>query len=375
MRIVYLAQSVIPSRTANSIHVMKMCQAFASAGHDVTLLLPDKPEVEPGVRDVFEFYGVDPCFELKKLPWYSIKGKVQLYGLIASRLAAGLQPDLVYGRFLSGCAQSAFRRLAVVYEAHAAVRDLGRLSEWLFRRMIRARSYRRTVVITSALRDHYIKRYADLDCRLLVAPDAADCVPQDLRPISLEPNSRTLQVGYTGHLYPGKGMDLIAELAPRCSWAHFHIVGGTPVEIEHWKQVTARSQNITFHGFQPHSATAAYRAAFDVVLAPYQGRVLGHGGMIEISRWMSPLKVFEYMASGKAIIASDLPVLREVLQHDRNALLCPAADAEAWKRALERLRDDPRLMGRLGCNALDDFRHHYTWRARAGRVIEALPPA
>lgn len=67
MKITYISSSTIPSRTANSIHVMKMCQAFAKNGHEVTLLAPDNhKEYEPSVECVYDYYGVDQCFEIIK---------------------------------------------------------------------------------------------------------------------------------------------------------------------------------------------------------------------------------------------------------------------------------------------------------------------
>jgi hypothetical protein len=72
MKLVYLANTGIPSRAANSIHVMKMCQAFAKNGHDVTLILPDRRDVERDVADPFAFCGVAHCFQLTKLPVFPI---------------------------------------------------------------------------------------------------------------------------------------------------------------------------------------------------------------------------------------------------------------------------------------------------------------
>ncbi len=87
---------------------------------------------------------------------------------------------------------------------------------------------------------------------------------------------------------------------------------------------------------------------------------------------MSPLKMFEYMAAGKPIISSDLPVLREVLEDGRNAILVPADDLAAWESAIHRLSGDPDLGLRLGEAARRDLHERYTWDARAGRVLDRL---
>jgi hypothetical protein len=85
---------------------------------------------------------------------------------------------------------------------------------------------------------------------------------------------------------------------------------------------------------------------------------------------MSPLKLFEYMAAGKPILCSDLPVLREIVEDGRNGLLLPLADADAWVAALCRLRDAPEERRRLGAAARADLVARYTWRERARRIQE-----
>ena len=108
-----------------------------------------------------------------------------------------------------------------------------------------------------------------------------------------------------------------------------------------------------------------------MVLAPYQAKVETEHGL-DIGRWMSPLKLFEYMSEGKAIVASDLPVVREVLKHGSNALLVPSNDVVAWGNAIDLLRQNPSLQQRLGQQALDDFRANHTWKRRAQLVLEGL---
>ena len=140
----------------------------------------------------------------------------------------------------------------------------------------------------------------------------------------------------------------------------------------YWKKRVGRCDNIRFYGFLPYIQTDIYRRSCDILLAPYQKKValaLNRGNTV---RWMSPIKLFEYMAAAKPMVVSDLPVLREVLTHGVTALLCDPEDIESWIDALERLKDDPDLANRLGTAAYEEFKAKYTWRARAERIIGGL---
>jgi glycosyltransferase involved in cell wall biosynthesis len=210
--------------------------------------------------------------------------------------------------------------------------------------------------------------------RIVVAHDAAalpDPVVSATSALALPGRGERLQVGYVGHLYPGKGMEIVAELAARMPEADFHVVGGKPKDLELWQQRTAACPNLSFHGYVAPALTDSYRQAFDVLLAPYQREVTLTGGVCDVARWMSPLKIFESMAAGVPVVASDLPVLREVLRHGENALLAGADDPSDWEKALQRLID-PGLREQLGRRALADVVQYYTWEQRAARVLEGL---
>jgi glycosyltransferase involved in cell wall biosynthesis len=369
MRIVYLSGSVIPSRSANSVHVMKMCQAFSKQGHNVLLLVPDGPLCEVNQGNRYQFYGVEECFEIKNLRWFGVRGAGYIYALEAALCARRYGPDLVYGRFVPGCFFSAVLGLPVVYESHFPVRGHGRICEWMFRWLAGAGRLRRLVVVSQALACFYERRYSLPKEWITVAHDGAD---EAVESGSFEiGDRRRFHVGYVGHLYAGRGIELIVELAEKCRWADFHLVGGADEDVKMWRDRLKDVGNIKIHGFVPPCTTDMYRGACDVLVAPYQRRVAVQGGG-DTSEWMSPLKIFEYMAAGKPIVCSDLPVLCEVLAHEKTALLCRPDDPAEWVGALERLRDDADLRMRLGERARGEYMAKYTWRARAEEVLAGL---
>lgn len=372
MKILYLADCVIPSRTANSVHVMRMCNAFATLHHDVTLLVPAVPDrrlggAEPGVDDVYTFYGVQSTFRIARFPNRYLHRYLTAFAMgVRARLT---KVDRIYGRQIIASMVSAALLKDTTLELHEPL-DASVARSYVMRVLSRLPGLRGVVVISDSLRRHVEVRHPRLLGRILTARDGADPLPV-VPPLPLKPTG-AFHVGYVGHLYAGKGMELIERLAPLCPWVQFHIVGGRPSDLALWRERTAGQPNLIFHGFQPQPLLPAYLSAFDAVIAPYQYKVLGNTGKVDISLWMSPLKLFEYMSARKAIICSNLPVVREVLTDGRTALLCDPENPEEWAQALARLRADDALRCRLGASAGAEFEMNYTWLKRAERLSRAL---
>lgn len=370
--ILYVSNATIPSRTANSIHVVKMCEALARCGRAVELIYPNVGAEEDYPENVYRFYGASENFRLKHVARPRLRGARQYFSFRAA-VRAWLRRSAIYSRNLHACYYAARLGVPVVYESHAPIVSEDLLSLKMFRTAIKSRHFRKLVVITHALKELYQREFFLPPDKITVLPDAASPVPPYLTRMEAIRDEALLNVGYIGQLYRGKGMELISKLAPLCPWAKFHIVGGLEADIDKWKGECTGLSNITFHGFVPHAQVQRFTRAMDVVLLPNQPYVAAHGGgHRNISEWTSPLKAFEYMAAGKAIIASDLPVLREVFVPNRNALLCAPDDPHAWSEALQRLSMDRVLKDALEVAALADFEAHYSWDARAKAVLELL---
>ncbi len=365
MRILYVSSSTVPSRAANSVHVMKMCQAFAGLGHEVRLLTMNRPAKQISSElDDYAHYGVQPSFDLRKLPFPGFPGGQACYAWAAKREADRWKPDLVYGRYFPAVAFLGFSGSPVVLESHERIWERGRTVRNLVKKLFRSPGFQRLVVISNALKEMYLEQKLLPESRICVAHDAADPAP------SCPPAGNSVfKVGYLGGVYPGRGIELLLECAGGLPEVEFHFVGGTRADLEQLTG-TVPGPNVTGHGYQPPERVPQLRCEMDVLLAPYQRKVAVYGGKGDTSAFMSPLKIIEYMASGRPMICSDLPVLREVL-HPVNALLVDPDDREGWVEAIRGLREDPERAAQIGKRALQDFEHQHTWDIRAQHVLEA----
>lgn len=372
MNILYISKSIIPSRSANSIHVMKMCQAFVDNGHKVTLLAPDlKNQYEKNVTNIYEYYGVKKIFNIKKLFHPNLIGGAFFYTIaIFFYLLFNKRFDLVYGRFLHGVYVSTLLNNNAIYETHLPISDKKNHRLTVFKKLIKSKYLKKMVVISQALKNIYLEKKYLNDFKIQVAHDGADEVKNFDNKIKLLGGKNNLTAGYVGHLYKGRGIETIIECAKQLNDVTFHLVGGLKEDIEYWKNYSKNLNldNVYFYGFVSPKETIKYRNSFDILLAPYGKKVSIFGSSLgDTSKFMSPLKIFEYMSHNKPIVVSDLSVLREIL-NEKNSILVKSDDVQAWISSINNLKD-PETRKLIAHQALLDFKN-YSWKNRALLVLK-----
>jgi len=374
MKIVCIAASFIPSNTANSIQVVKATQAIAELGHEVTLLVPG--QVQTDWMDLERHYGLQTRFKIQWVPENLVFRRYD-FAFNALKLARQMAPDLIYTWVLQAGVLALWQGVPVVLELHDRVR--GKVGPWLFRRFYQSKTPRRLLTNTHALKDALITDFK-LDTAKLeiqVAPNGVDLERyQNL--LSPEESRRNLDLpagftaGYTGHFYAGRGIHLMFEMAKALPAIQFLWVGGEAVDVAEWRVQIERQniKNVTITGFVDNAEVAQYQAAAEVLLMPYSTSIAGSGGG-DSAEIASPMKMFEYLAAGRAIVSSDLPVVYEVLNKE-NAVFCPPEDLSAWCSAISDLHADPDRCKQLG-GAARSTAENFTWRARAESALEKFP--
>lgn len=368
MNICAVSTAQIPSTTANSIQVMKACQALAQNGHTVRLLVPGQA---PTAWDLLaEQYGLSQPFDLEWLPSRHAWKRLDFAWRAVSRAQAS---ELLYTWTVQAAVFALLRRRPALLELH----DLpsGRLGPLWLAAFLRLPGPKRLVLITRALRSALERRYNRLlpPAQVIIAPNGVE--PERYRGLPPAPQARALlglpervTVGCTGHLYAGRGGDLFLALAGRFPQASFVWVGGKPEDIARHQQLAraAGLANVTFTGFVPQGRVPLTQAAADVLLMPYGRSIAGSSGG-NSAEICSPMKLFDYLAAGRAILSADLPVIHEILD-DTSALFAPPEDLEAWAAALGRLLGDPALRLRLAARA-QELGVQYSWRSRQERCL------
>ncbi len=364
MKLVYLSSLRLPTRNAHGFQVMNMCSAFSRSGAEVELLVPWRFNLLK--EEPFKFYGLKPTFEVKKLPSLDlyplrfiperISNFVQLFSfLVSARIYLWFKTfDVLYTR--EGSAALFFPSL--VYEIHMP-------------EQMRAPGFvpKRIIVITNYIKEELIKRGLKSE-NILVAPDATD--PTLFGKIGKEEARRELgfpidkhTVLYWGNFKPWKGVDTLAGAAHKLGDEFVVIVGATKEsDLNRIKEKTAKLSNVSIKGFQPPEELPKYLASADVLVLPNSAK--DENSLL----YTSPLKLFEYMAAERPIVASDLPSLREIL-NNRNAVFFKPDSSESLATTIKMLLSHDELQKQLARQARKDV-EEYTWDKRAKKILDFL---
>jgi glycosyltransferase involved in cell wall biosynthesis len=408
MKIAVVAPTYLPSNRANTIQVMKMAQALMENGHTVRLAVPaGRPKgLTHRWGQLAHHYGLQHEFDIQ---WLQSARVLRGYdfGWRAINWAKEWGAQLVFTRHPQTAAFCSLSGMPTILEVHDMPH--GWTAENLFKAYLKGKGASRIIVITNALAADLAKQFPVLSTNLshrteyaaskntnryladfmLIAPDGVDLVrytgmpaPKDARPAlanlpnisGIDIKSEQFTAGYTGHLYRGRGMDLLLEMAQRLPQIAFLIAGGEPERVEElrWEANLLSLNNVHLSGFIPNADLPLVQAACDVLLMPYQERVEASSGG-DIGRYLSPMKAFEYLACGRPIVVSNLPVFREVF-NEMNCILVAHDDPDAWVEALLRLQNDNSLCLKLGEQARRDAQK-YDWKARAARIMEGIADA
>lgn len=389
--LVYVTNVRLPTHRAHGIQIMKMCEAFAAAGAQVTLVAPRlKPTV---AEDPFSFYGVARTFILWKVPvlevvpWQHWLGSWVAYienlsfalsaaGSLMCRGLLGGQRILYTRDYPTAFILTLLGQHPVIevhdYRPITPKRRMG----FIFQRA-------RYIVTNSEGTRMAIERHYRINpAGIVAAPNGVDVDFFQRGPTVA--HARTLMgfsavgpvIGYVGRLETmglEKGVALLlnvfARLQPLVPNAHLAIIGGPDNLVRQYQDQAAKlgipNHAVTFTGQVPPTRIPTALRAIDIAVIPFPATK-------QLATTASPIKVFEFMAAGKTILASDLPSLRQYLNTDNAAFFAPS-DEDDMLTQLTLLLTHPSRAAELGVTAFRDAAQ-YAWKSRAERILHDISP-
>ncbi len=353
---------------------MKVCNAFCALGHQVQLWVPGL-NLDVHWDDLKSLYGIGHDFPIRWLrsPKFLKKYDFALRAILSAKF---WKADLFYIWPLQAAALASWLNLPTILEVHD--RPRGRFGPKLLRIYLEGSGAVRLLPITVAM-CQWLAEFYKIDLVepfAIISPMGVELEQFENLPDPSDARQRLglaegFTAGYTGHLYHGRGLELLYKLAIKNPSINFLWVGGEKDAIEFWRERGKNDgvNNLHIHGFVPNERLPLFQAACEVLMMPYEKEVSVSSGA-DTSAFASPMKVFEYLAAGRAILSSDLPVLLEIL-NSANSVILPIDNVDAWNDALQNLQNDELKLSSLSDHAKLEAQH-YSWIERAKRSIENL---
>jgi glycosyltransferase involved in cell wall biosynthesis len=391
-KLLYISLARFPTEKAHGLQIAQNCEAFVQAGYDVELWVSkrqNKPEMR-AIQDPFAYYGVEANFRLAHV------GGIDLFPLMGGntrleRIAFYLhvlsfcfllllrspKADIYYSRdeYVLLALSLIIPRKKLVFEVHQF--SPSRLGAWFQKQVTKRVGH--IVAITQKLKDDFVQERGASPEAVLVAHDGvrearfANLLSKDEARQKTGWAQDAFIVGFVGRLQMlnslEKGLGTLVQALAKVEGASLAIVGGPDEAVEalrrEWLKLGLPVERFLYAGQVKPDVVPVYLRAFDVCAMP-------HPFNPQFAYYTSPLKLFEYMAAERAIVASDLPAWADVVENKKTALLVPASDIQALADAIQRLKDLPELRERLGRAARERVMEYYTWAARARAIKQHL---
>lgn len=349
-RLIYLARARLHRNRANLLQTLHMLEAFGRLGLAARLYLPPWRKTLDLAERLGEF-GIETPLDVRASLLLHSRWKCRPFVWIYGRMLR--RADAVYVRSvplsLLLCAGEIPHCLEIHDTDASPPEDIAKIAA-----LHRQGTIRWLLPISEAAKTVLAEAGAAPD-RMLTVPSGVNLAAFAGIAPYVPPEGRLPRIVYPGSLSRDRGLEIFETLAAR-NLADVVLLG----ERQDAPQNLAR---LEVKGFVPHREIPGWYAKADIVLLPYQ-KHLGHAASI------SPIKLFEAMAAGRPIVASDLPAIREIVEHEKTGLLVPPDDIQAWIDALERLLHTPELARRMALAAREKAQR-YGWDERARRIAQA----
>ena len=360
MRICYISNSASPSKNASSLQTAKLCECISKIGHKVNLILPNTGELD---KNYFNFYNIKYKFKITRLKYFNKFPSglnYYLYSFLSILNSNHRKQDLYITRnFFTSFLLSLIRKKHI-FEIHDDISIEGRFVKFLVKslKILNNDSILKIVTTTQSLKRKYTKY--GITKKIIVLHNASS-LKSKMKKYHFNP--KKLNIGYFGSIYNSRGIEMIIKISKIDSRNNYFIYGGSKKQILDIKK-NISNKNINFFSHIPYSAIYKKLSNIDVCILPYTSKITVSGNVGDISKYTSPLKLFDYMKLGKLILCSNLKVLNEVLYHKKNSILINNYKNEKeWLKQIYKISKNIKKYDKIRRSAFEYAKKHdVIWR-------------
>lgn len=364
IKICYIFPSALPSKNASSLQTAKMADALSSKA-ELIIFLPNTGYRNISIKKFYNLKNKLNVFRLSKFKEFPLGFNYYLFSIISIIKSIKFKPNFYITRIFIVSFFLTILKKKHILEIHNDMNVEGRVVKFIFKRLnfFNSKYLIKIITTTNSLKLHYIKHYNVNENKINILPNGSS-----INKFYLSYKKKILNVGYFGSIYKSRGLDKICYLARFYKNLNFYVYGGEKEEVFKLKQ-KFKNRNIHFHSYVNQKILEKRIFEMDILLLPYTNKITVAGDVGNIFDYTSPLKMFDYLASGKIIIASEIEVLKEVLKDKKNCFFVKNyLNKNAWRLKLNQIlvSDTKRII--VSNNAFNDSKK-FTTKIRAKKFI------
>jgi len=369
MHIYYISVSNLSNNYAHSVHIKNMLHALSKNNIQTSLITIKNNKdciIDGSLKNsinVIEFK-----YNFSKFAEIIIGLYVFCISIFFDKKSYFLSRNLYAAFFLTFIKKNK----NIIYETHFVEEGIrGKIQLYIIKKKIK------TIVISEALKNIIKKKYNLCSNFIYVLHDCGNYKKnfvkkkiikgQNLFKVKHKLNSNKC-IGYFGSLGPGRGMELMINLSKRLHKLNFLIFGISKQDYKKYKFKFKKNTRLIKR--VDNDLALKYMEFCDILIMPYQKKNSIGMKKIDTTKWMSPIKMFEYLGSGTPMISSDLPVLKEILKKNYNSLLSYPGSVNSWINSIEKIVKNNRLERKILFNAKKTIQSRYSWIIRVRKIIE-----
>ena len=337
-KINYVIFSSIPSPLPSSLQVIKTCENFAKNNYDVTLIKPGTGYKKISIK---KYYGLESDIKIKEFS--SIDSfpqglKFYLYSFYSLIFILKNKDSISITRNYFITYLLLLFRKKVVLEVHHDTNIEGRITKFILKNLnfFNNDNLVNIIAISKAVKKLFIKKYKVNSKKITVLPSGSS-----IR-IAHKPKfffNKRLKIGYFGSLSASKGINVLIKLSKIDQSNDYYIYGGNKNELRKLKKKNI-NKNLFLNQNIPYSVLPEVMMKMDILTLPYSGVIKSAGEVDDISKYTSPLKLFDYLALGKIILSSNLKVLREVIDEKNAYFINNYKNIFEWKNTIKIIKNN-----------------------------------
>jgi len=364
LNICYIFPSAMPSKNASSLQTAKMADAFSMLSN-LIIFLPNTGMKNTSIKKFYNLKNNFKIFRLKNFTSFPVGLNYYLFSIISILKSFKFKPNFYITRIFIASFFLCILRKKHIFEIHNDMSIEGRLVKLIFKHLniFNSKYVIKIVTTTQTLKDHYIKNYNIKRDKIYVLSNSSD-----LKNINLNIKKKIKNVGYFGSIYKSRGIEKILFLSRAFQHLDFFIYGGDGSEVHKLRQKYSE-KNIFFHSYIDQKKLEQKINEMDILLLPYTNKITVAGDVGDIFNYTSPLKMFDYLAAGKIIIASEIKVLKEILRNNYNCVFVKNyLNNFAWKLKFHQVLSNQNINRNIILNSINFSKKNNT-KLRAKKFI------